>query len=148
MTVATIALPLSAPFDLHLPGAHQQHRVAVDDRPVRVDEDRAVAIAVERDTDRAVPRDHAGERLGMRRSTIEVDVPTVRVTPMQLTSNPARGTAAARRWSSRRWRSRSQCAAVRALRLAACAQVSEIGVDDVGTVDAASADRERSTTGR
>ena len=40
---------LQPPFALQLPAAHQQHGVAVDDLPAMIDEDRAVAVAVERD---------------------------------------------------------------------------------------------------
>ena len=38
-----------SPFALQLTAAHQQHGVAVDDRPAVIDENRAIAVAVERD---------------------------------------------------------------------------------------------------
>ena len=47
---------LQAPLALQLPGAHQQHRVAVDDLPAMVDEDRAVAVAVKRDAQSHIQR--------------------------------------------------------------------------------------------
>ena len=60
ITVATMALPRSRPVGLQVPGAHQHHRVAVDDAAAVIDEDRAVAVAVERDAEpAAVARDHA-----------------------------------------------------------------------------------------
>ena len=45
-------------FALQLAPAHQQHGVAVDDPAAMVDEDRAVAVAVERHAHRAPALDH------------------------------------------------------------------------------------------
>ena len=49
MTVATTALPREPPFRLHLLGAHEHHVIAVEHPAGRVDENRAIAVAVERD---------------------------------------------------------------------------------------------------
>ena len=69
MTVATIAPPFSRPFALQLVRAHQQHGVAVDDRAAMIDEDGAIAVAVERDAHLQPPLDDGPrERLGMGRS--------------------------------------------------------------------------------
>ena len=48
---------LQPPFALQLAAAHQQHRVAVDDAAAMVDEDRAIAVAVERDAHLAAALD-------------------------------------------------------------------------------------------
>ena len=67
-----------APFALQLPGAHQQHGIAVDDAALVIDEDRAVAVAVERDAHLAAALDHgAGKRFGMRGAALEIDVAAV-----------------------------------------------------------------------
>ena len=53
--------------------------------PISVDEDGAVAVAVEGDADAALPFDHrARQTLGMGRSAIEVDVPAIRCGAQQL----------------------------------------------------------------
>ena len=49
---------LQPALPLQLPGAHQQHRVAVDDAPSVIDEDGAVAVAVERDPQIAAALHH------------------------------------------------------------------------------------------
>ena len=68
-----------ASFALQLSAAHQQHRVAVDDLTAMVDEDRAIAVAVERDAHLAAALRHrAREPLRMRRSAAEIDVAAVR----------------------------------------------------------------------
>ena len=48
---------LQPPFALQLARAHQQHRVAVDDPAAMIDEDRAIAVAVERDAHLAAALD-------------------------------------------------------------------------------------------
>ncbi len=71
ITVATIALPLQPAFALQLARAHQQDGVAVDDLAAVVDEDGAVAVAVERHAHLAAALDDgAREPLGMRRSAV------------------------------------------------------------------------------
>ena len=78
ITVATIALALQPPFGLQLPAAHQQHGVAVDDLPAVIDEDRAIAVAVERHAHLAAALDHRPrQQLGMRRPALQVDVAAV-----------------------------------------------------------------------
>ena len=63
---------------LHVTGAHQQHCVAVDDAALGIDQDGAVAVAVERHTDTARLLDHrALQVLRMRRAAIEIDVAAV-----------------------------------------------------------------------
>ena len=49
MTVATIASPFSRPSRFSCVRAHQQHGVAVHDLAAVIDEDGAIAVAVERD---------------------------------------------------------------------------------------------------
>src|SRR5439155_8731825 len=63
---------------LQLTGAHQQHRVTVDDVPPVIDEDRAVAVPIKGDSHLTVVRhDGLGQLLGVRRSTIQIDITTV-----------------------------------------------------------------------
>ena len=57
ITVATTALLPKRAHRLHVPGAHQQHRVAIDNAALAIDEDRAIAVAVERDAHPAVALD-------------------------------------------------------------------------------------------
>ena len=47
---------------LQVTGAHQQHGVAVDDAPARVDKDGAIAVAIERHTDATPVLDHRALR--------------------------------------------------------------------------------------
>ena len=62
---------LQPAFALQLARAHQQHGVAVDDLAAVVDEDRAIAVAVERDAQLAAALDDGPrEPLGMRRSAV------------------------------------------------------------------------------
>ena len=57
----------------------QQHRIAIDDAPVGIGEDRAIAVAVEGDAHPALPLPHGlRQALGMRRAAAEVDVPAIR----------------------------------------------------------------------
>ena len=66
------------PFPLQLAAAHQQHRIAVDDVAAVIDENRAVAVAVEGDAHGAAARHHRlGQLLGMGRTAGEVDVAAV-----------------------------------------------------------------------
>ena len=65
MLLITVATTVSCgeplPF-LVVDAEHQQHRVAVDDVSAVVDEDRAIAVAIERDAEPAAGRDDfAGE---------------------------------------------------------------------------------------
>ena len=58
---------LQTPFALQLVRAHQQHRVAIHDLAAVIDEDGAIAVAVERDAHLEAPIDDGpGELLGMR----------------------------------------------------------------------------------
>ena len=78
ITVATTPFPFSWPSRLHVPAAHQQHRVAIDDAAGAVDENRAIAVAVERHAEAAAALDdHAREVLRVRRAAVEVDVASV-----------------------------------------------------------------------
>ena len=66
------------PRRLHLLGAHQQDGIAVDDAPGGIDEDRPVAVAVERHAQVAALVDHRPRQaLGMRGPALEVDVAPV-----------------------------------------------------------------------
>ena len=51
ITVATIGVALEAAARLHVLRAEKHHRVAVDEPAVDVDEDGAIAVAVERDAE-------------------------------------------------------------------------------------------------
>ena len=69
---------LEPPFALQLPAAHQQHGVAIHDFPVVIDEDRAIAVAVERDAHPAsMLDDRAREPLRMGRAAAQVDVAAI-----------------------------------------------------------------------
>ena len=60
---------LQPPLALQLPAAHQQHRVAVDDLAAMVDEDRAIAVAVERHAHLAAALDDRARRAARDAST-------------------------------------------------------------------------------
>ena len=73
-------IALQSAFTLQLAAAHQQDSVAVDDATAMVHENRAIAVAVERDAHLAtVLDDSTRERLGMSRPGVEVDVASVRL---------------------------------------------------------------------
>ena len=97
---------------LQLPGAQQHDRVAVDDPAAVVDEDGAVAVAVERDAQVGSPRSTTAsrQRLGMGRAAVEVDVAPVGRAPDRRRRRSPRSREQARRHGarSRRWRSRSR----------------------------------------
>src|SRR5687767_1042841 len=65
-------------FSLHLPRAHQHHVIAVEHAPVSVDQNRAVAVPIERDTQSvtALP-DDVSEFFRMRRPYAFIDVAAV-----------------------------------------------------------------------
>ena len=66
------------PLALQLMAAHQQDRIAVDDLAAMIDEDRAIAVAVEGNAHRAAARHHQLRQLfRMGRSAAEVDVAAV-----------------------------------------------------------------------
>ena len=76
--MATTALPLETAARPHVLRAHEQHGVAVDELPFVIDQDRAIAVAVERDAEaEAVVPHEFGERFRMRRSAMQVDVASV-----------------------------------------------------------------------
>ena len=56
-------IALEAPFGLHLLGAHEHHCVAINDLTRSVDEDRAVAIAIECHTHRVLTLDDQPRQL-------------------------------------------------------------------------------------
>ncbi len=67
---------------LHLLGAHQHHVVAVDDAAAGVDQDGAIAVAVERDAESEIALPHdLGQHLRMRRAHAFVDVPAIGIRP-------------------------------------------------------------------
>ena len=69
-----------APLRLHVPRAHQHDGVAVDDAPGVIDEDGAIAVAVERHAHPVAAVAHQrAQALGMRRAAIQVDVAAVRL---------------------------------------------------------------------
>ena len=64
---------------LEMAGRHEEHTVAVDDPAAAVDQDHAVAVAVEGEAQPAPLRDHRRpQRLRMRRTTLRVDIAAVR----------------------------------------------------------------------
>src|SRR5262249_58981550 len=66
---------LETALALQLTAAHQQHGVAVDDLSRVIDEDRAVAVAVERHTHAtSLLDDRSSEQLGMGGAALQVDV--------------------------------------------------------------------------
>ena len=80
ITVATSASPFSRPCDFMCRAHMSMHRVAVDDPSLVIDEDRAVAVAVERHAHAvAAVADERAQALGMSRAAIEVDVAAVRL---------------------------------------------------------------------
>ena len=75
------ALPLSRPSRCSWRRAHQQHRVAVDDAAPMIDENRAVAVAVERDAmpDIRVRRPVRASTSGCVDPQSQVDVAAIRL---------------------------------------------------------------------
>ena len=64
---------------VQMPGRHEEHAVAVHDAPAAVDQNDAVAVAVEGEAQPAPLLDHRRlQRLGMRRAALPVDVAAVR----------------------------------------------------------------------
>src|SRR5262245_31879560 len=123
---------------LHVPRAHQHDRVTVDDSAGVIDEDGAVAVAVERHAHPAPVLPHRrGEPLRMRGSAIEVDVPAVglvaddRDVVAQLAKQPRRhgGRRAVRRVDGHLEAAEAGGIGKREPR------VCQVGVDDVGPVD-------------
>ena len=67
-----------AALGFHLPGAHQQHVVAVEHTALSIRENRPVAVAVERHTKTiAVGPHRLCQQLRMRRAAAAVDVPSI-----------------------------------------------------------------------
>jgi hypothetical protein len=78
MTVATMALPGSADLAAELIGADEHHGVAVHAVAVMIDEEGAIAVAVERHAEARAGGDHRRlQRLHRRRAAAGVDVPAV-----------------------------------------------------------------------
>ena len=71
ITVETTTPPRERPAREQRPGTDREHVVAVPDRAGLVDDDQAVAVPVERETDRAGRRPHARlERLRVERAHV------------------------------------------------------------------------------
>ena len=71
-------IPAQPSFALKLPRAHQQDGVAVDHVATVVHEDRTVAVAIERHAHVTPAFDNGARKpLGMRRSTILVDISSI-----------------------------------------------------------------------
>ena len=69
---------LEPPFALQLAPAHEQHRVAIDDATEVIDEDRAIAVTVERHAHVAAGvDDRFRQSFRMGGAAVEVDVPAI-----------------------------------------------------------------------
>ena len=103
--------------------------------PVRIDEDRAIAVAVEGDAHpAALRRAPARQRLGMRRAAVEVDVAAVGLVAEHVdVEAEVAETAAAPPWSSRRWPVDRELETARGAPGSGSAQprVREVRVDDI-----------------
>ena len=128
-------IALQASLAPELPSAHQEHRVAVDDPPAVVGENRAVAVAVERHTHPAAACDHgAREQLRMRRTALQVDVASVGPVPDhdRVEAEAAEQRRCGRRGRAVRTVDRQREAAEQGGFGKHGAQMIEVGADEIG----------------